>query len=102
MSAPSLHPGHPLAPKFWRFETSGVLKPAVEAYLEGKPPSISEITSLRAYLRQWIFSPVWDENPYVGAGNELQGLRDAIDSLTNRAQIETWLRKASDIGIDPL
>jgi hypothetical protein len=31
-----LPPDHPDAPKYWTYESSGVLKPAVEKYLNGK------------------------------------------------------------------
>lgn len=100
MSAPSLSPDNPRAPRLWRFETSGILRPAVEAYLAGGPLAPSSIALLRDYLRQWIFSPVWDENPAGSAW--LDGLRDGINSLTTRAQIAMWIARATEAGIDPL
>ena len=88
------------APLYWMHETSGVLRPVIEAYLNREPLTEAEICVMRAYLRQWIYAPAWDANPY---GTEmLAGLRDMIDSLHSRAQIETWLNKALDAGIDPL
>lgn len=83
------------APGYWMNETSGVLRPAVEAYLENRPLTLTEIAAIRAYLRQWIFAPVW-------RGTEIDGLRDAIDSLTNQAQIKIWIDRAIEIGADPL
>lgn len=81
-------------------ESSGVLRPAIEAYLSGGEMTPAHIAAMRAYLRQWITSPDWDLNPY---GSEaLAGLRDMIDSLHSRPQIENWLCKALDAGIDPL
>jgi hypothetical protein len=44
-------------PDFWMYETSGVLRPAVRAYLKGKPLSEKNIAAIRAYLRVWIFAP---------------------------------------------
>jgi hypothetical protein len=39
-------------PGYWMYETSGVLRPAVEAYLAGGPLSEAHIAALCAYLRQ--------------------------------------------------
>jgi hypothetical protein len=80
---------------YWRNELSGVLQPAMQAYLNGDPLTQQHVSAIRAYLRQWIASPVW-----AGAG--VDGLRDGVDSLTNRAQIDRWLDRAEDLGIDPL
>ena len=53
-----------LAPKFWRNETSGQLEFAVRAYLDNpQTMTPNEIAYMRAYLGQWIASPVWDMNP---------------------------------------
>jgi hypothetical protein len=77
------------------FETSGVLRPAVEAYLLHQPMTPEQIAAMRAYLRQWIADPVWR-----GGGVEL--LQVGIDGLTSRAAISAWLDMALDCGIDPL
>ena len=82
-------------PGYWMYETTGILRPAVEAYLRNKPLTAADIAALQAYLRQWIFAPVW-----YGAG--IAELRAAIDGLTNREAIETWLDAAEVLGIDPL
>lgn len=88
------------APGYWMRETSGVLKPAVERYLRGESLLPSDIAVLRSYLRQWINSPVWDENPHGGAAT-LSSLRDLVDSLTSRKQIELWTERAVEMGLDP-
>ena len=80
-------------PGYWMHETTGVLRPAVEAYLSGGPMPPEQIAALRAYLRQWISDPVWE-----GADE----LRARIDGLSDRAAIERWLDDALDIGIDAL
>jgi len=83
------------APGFWPDETSGVLRPAIYAYLRGFELRPEQVAAIRAYFRQWV-------NRGDFRGPEIDGLRDAVDSLHSRAQIETWLRKALDAGIDPL
>lgn len=92
-------------PHYWMNETSGILRPAVEAYLGGEDPMTpAHIAALRAYIRQWIMAPAWDTNPDGSATGraELAGLRGSVDSLTNRQQFNRWLHRALDLGIDPL
>lgn len=84
------------APGYWMNETSGVLRPAVEAYLRGDPMSPEQVTAMRAYLRQWIFAPIWAEH------FDLVKLRDGINALTTREAIAQWLADAEPLGIDPL
>lgn len=81
-------------PGFWMNETSGVLRPAIEAYLAGGPMTTGQIAAMRAYLRQWI------AGDFVGPGIDM--LRSSIDDLTSRKAISRWLRRATDEGIDPL
>ena len=81
------------APGYWMHETSGVLRPAVEAYLTGGPMLPEHIAAMRAYLRQWIMAPTWR-----GVGD----LRERIDMLIDRAAIDRWLWDAEMAGIDPL
>lgn len=82
-------------PGYWMHETSGVLRPAVEAYLNGWPMTDAQIAALRGYLRQWIAAPVW-------RGADVDELREWIDGLTSRAAIKRWLDYAERCGIDPL
>jgi hypothetical protein len=85
-------------------ETSGVLRPAVIAYLEGREMSPDEIAVLRAYLRQWIDAPGWDANPRAGDEDRarLAELRADIDELTSRKAVDRWIAKAVAEGLDPL
>ena len=46
------------APGNWRNETSGALRPAIEAYLQGGPMTEWQITANAAYLRQWVNASV--------------------------------------------
>jgi hypothetical protein len=91
-------------PGYWMYETSGVLRPAVEAYLKHEPMMTQQIAALRAYLRQWINSPVWDQNPHAGDGERawLARMRAGIDALTSRQAIHQWITDAIGGGLDPL
>jgi hypothetical protein len=70
-------------PGFWMNETTGVLRPAVEAYLNGDPMTGEQIAAMRAkdatdlwIFRQWL-------------------------AITREA-IAQWLDDADDASIDPL
>jgi hypothetical protein len=82
-------------PDFWMYETSGILRPAVRAYLKGKSMTAKDIAAIRAYLRVWIFSPEF-------AGDGVEALRRAVDELTSRKAIEDWLALAREQWISPL
>ena len=82
-------------PGYWMYETTGVLRPAVEAYLAGGPLTAMHVAAMRAYLRQWIAAPAWQ-------GEEIDRLRADVDTLTSRAAIARWLDRAEKEGIDPL
>lgn len=90
-----------IGPGYWMYETSGILRPAIAAYvnwaLDPKSPEMTEpqIAAMRAYLRQWIACPMWQ-------GEEIEALRDSVDWLTSRAAFDQWIDKAMDQGIDPL
>lgn len=82
-------------PGYWMNETSGVLAPAVRAYLEHDELDGQAIVALRAYFRQWINAPAFE-------GDDIDALRRTVDGLTSRQAIDRWLGKAIDAGIDPL
>jgi hypothetical protein len=92
------------APGYWMYETSGVLRPAVEAYLNHEPLTGQQIAALRAYLRQWIMASAWDRNPHASpkTNANFAEMRAAVDGLTSREAIASWLTRAIDMGIDPL
>jgi hypothetical protein len=83
-------------PGFWMDETSGMLRPAIEAFLHDRPMTDDQVAAMRAYLRQWIEADDWHE------GLALDNLRASIDRLTSREAISQWLALAEQIGIDPL
>jgi hypothetical protein len=82
-------------PGFWMNETSGVLRPAVEAYLAGDGMTAEHIAAMRAYLRQWMEKGAW-------MGPAIEGLRKGVDGLTSREAIDRWLEDALAEGIDPI
>ena len=82
-------------PDFWMYETSGVLRPAVRAYLKGKPMTAKDIVAMRTYLRVWIFAPEFD-------GEGVEALRQTVDGLDNREAIEDWLASARKEWVSPL
>lgn len=89
-----------LAPGYWMWETSGVLRPAVEAYLNSEPMTSEQIAAMRAYLRQWIEAD-WMAMP--GAQQRiLDNLRAMVDGLVSRETLSIWLMQAEAFGIDPL
>lgn len=92
------------APGYWMHETSGVLRPAVEAFLRREALTGEQIAALRAYLRQWIMAPAWDQNPHATETDReiLADLRARIGSLVTRRRIDLWLYDALVVGIDPL
>lgn len=79
-------------PGYWMHETSGVLRPAVEACVNGEPMTAAHLAAMRAYLRQWM------EGPWSDAGD----LRARIDDIKDGASLARWLDDALDLGIDPL
>lgn len=92
------------APGYWMHETSGVVRPAVEAYLHDEPMTAQQIAAMRAYLRQWIMSPLWDQNPHATTYHRawLDQMRLRVGGLKDRAAIGRWLSDATDAGLDPL
>lgn len=104
--APAPNPG----PGYWMHETSGVLAPAVTAYLEGGALTLKQIGIMRAYLRQWIMWPYWQAPWQMAAGvqepgdpdPELVALRERVDTITSRRDIDVWCEAALGLGLDPL
>jgi hypothetical protein len=76
-------------------ETSGVVRPAVTAYLKGNPMTAKDIAAMRAYLTVWIFAPEFVRDG-VGA------LRQTVEGLINRETIEDCLALARKEWISPI
>ena len=82
-------------PHYWATETSGVLQPAVEAYLRDQAMTPEQIAAMRAYLRQWIEKGNW-LGPSVG------DLKAKARRIQTQADIYDWIYLALREGIDPL
>jgi hypothetical protein len=88
---------------YWMFETTGVLRPAVEAFLFTQTPlSEPHVAALRAYCRQWIelFEP--PDGAPEAERRVIERLRRMVDGLVDRTSIRIWIMNAADIGADPL
>lgn len=85
-----------LTPKYWMYETSGVLQPVVKAYLNGGRLDQNQITIMRAYLWQWLQSPVW------APSGMLESLRLRVAAIETHHDIEAALATADELGMDPL
>jgi hypothetical protein len=85
-------------------EQGGQLAPAITRYLEARPLFVRDIALIRAYLRQWIDSDVWDQNPAAGPDEaaELAKLREKARAITDQRDIDEWIAAALAFGVDPL
>jgi hypothetical protein len=99
--AQRLPASHPDAPGYWMNETSGALRPAVEAYLKSERLSLAQLGAMKAYLRQWVNSSAWDRNPY-GGHEDLLSLRARVAAISDQADLDAAIAAATDIGMDPL
>jgi hypothetical protein len=98
-----LPPDHPDAPKYWMYESSGVLKPAVEKYLNGKWLTRAELGAMKAYLRQWVDSPSWDLSPVTEDDRtELQSLRLRVADIHTAGDMQEAIDVMIELGMDPL
>ena len=77
-------------------ETGGELAPAVTAYLAGQRLTGYQIHLIRAYLWQWVRSPVWAQT------EELDALRFRVASIDTQQELSEAIWKAVDLGMDPL
>ena len=93
----------PTAPGYWMHETSGVLRPAVEAYLAGSMTP-QQVAAMRAYLRQWIWAGVWDYNPHADLARKvwLTDMRNRTEDLTSYSAIKLWVDEVTPEGLDPI
>lgn len=72
---------------------------ALETIAHNSP--ILEIGAGSGYWSWELQQAVWDQNPH-SSGGAIACLRDMLDSLVSRKQIDRWIQKALEVGIDPL
>lgn len=82
-------------------ETSGYLAQAAKKYLKGQELNSAEILRMKQYLRQWIGSPAWDQNPHGGL-EELKALRVTVAAIANYQDLNQAISVMTDMGMDPL
>lgn len=82
-------------PGYWMHETTGELRPAVEAYLLKQPMTDRQIAAMLAYLLQWIDAPGF-------RGSIVDVLRTQVKEIRTRQDIDRWMERADACGIDPL
>lgn len=98
-----LHPSDPRAPKYWMHEApGGPIVPAIQRYLNGEDAQPDDVGLIRAYLRQWIDSPVWADGIDSDTRTSLDELRKKAREIQSRLDVDWWLGLALDLGIDPL
>ena len=96
MNPELLPPDHPDAPKYWMHEASGVLQPVVRAYLDEDELDAAQVGLMRAYLWQWVKSPVW------GPSGALEALRLRVAAIGSLQDIDDAIEAMVEIGMDPL
>jgi hypothetical protein len=82
-------------PHFWMTEQSGLLEPAVEAYLNGEPLSAAALDLIKQYLRQYL-----ERALMAGAANRGALLR-RTEALRNSREIERFADELSEYGVEP-
>lgn len=85
-------------------ETGGELQPAVSAFLNGETLTIRQIALIRAYLKQWIDSPVWNMNPHMTTEGleELEAIRKQVHAIVSDRDIRECIGQMVGAGMDPL
>jgi len=91
----------PLALKHWTHETTGVLQPVIQRYLRGETLDSNQLAIFRTYLRQWIFSPFWDQD-LDGVQLKLNQLRRGVSSIDDMPRLHKWMEEAVILGMNPL
>jgi hypothetical protein len=88
-------------PLYWGDEQSGVLKEAIRAFydssLHKKPLAQEHLELVRHYLAYVIHAPCWLDDSGV-----LAQLRREVNGLTSVEEMNAWLNKCLEIGVDPL
>ncbi|HEX5689055.1 MAG TPA: hypothetical protein VFX76_03590 [Roseiflexaceae bacterium] len=82
-------------PHFWMTEQSGVLEPAVEAYLNGEALSTAALGLIKQYLHQYI-----ERALMAGEANRGALLR-RVEALRNSRDVERFAEELSEYGVEP-
>lgn len=76
----------------------------IARYLNGESLSVRDVLILRTYLRQWVDSTAWDDNPYLNNRGRLllSELRFQAQHADTPQRIDACIRAAIEMGMDPL
>ena len=90
-------------PKYWQ-DAIGRLPGAMTRYLRHEPLLDGDVELIRGYLRQWVESPVWEQNPYMTTEGAigLATLRAMVLGASTIGQLERSIAMALEMGMDPL
>ena len=91
-----LPPEHPDAPKYWRYETSGMLQPVVRMFINGARLLPADVKIMKAYLWQWVGSPVW------APSGTLEALRLRVAAIETQEDLDGCVWAAVELNMDPL
>ena len=93
----------PQPPKYWTLEPRE-LSVAVHAYMAGKGLTVRDMVLMRAYLRQWVDSPVWEGDPHETDGGRqwLVELRERVRAIASPNDIAQCLSIMTARRMDPL
>jgi len=82
-------------PHYWMTEQSGRLEAAVEAYLNGDPPTPAGLDLIKQYLRQYLERAMMSGEANRGA------LLRQLETLRNSRDIERFADELSEYGVEP-
>ena len=93
-------------PLNWQNEVSGRLEKAVMAYLN-QTPTPEQLKIVIAYIQYHIHAPCWLESSPFGKIDEdmvieINSLRTQSLNLTSLKDVNQYIHKALEIGLDPL
>ena len=94
------HPAPNNAP-YWLRETDGDLAAAMRRYIGREELSVRDVGLIRAYLRKWVDSPIWDVLPSASS-RQLSRLRERVFTAGSREQIDECVKTAKELGMNPL
>lgn len=91
-------------PLRWQDEVTGMLATAIDAFLtyqvgEGPEPAEAQVGLIQKYFRYHINAPCWKSS---GLETELAALRAGVGELRSPGDLNSWIHKCLEIGIDPL
>ncbi len=70
----------------------------VFAFLDGQPLTDVQLEMVRDFCEYYIFAPCWQTQ---GAEEQFQRLREQIQTIGTRQELEVWLHESLEVGIDP-